>query len=146
MDVECRNVANNFMARWILRFLLERSKRRAEVVGDGQTQLWRRVSRSISHHTVQRFNHVQHDIIVVHIRFMMMSIPVGRAQMEFHVSHPKLAVQSYFSIEKIRSGIGIMQTGINYFHHMTLVGVERSEWKNTMLPNVVQELFHSLDV
>ena len=52
MDMEGRNVRNDFVARRILRFLLERLKGRKEGVGDGQLQLWWSIARGISRHAV----------------------------------------------------------------------------------------------
>ena len=52
MDVEGRNVRNDFVARRILRFLLERLKGRTEGVGDGQLQLWWSIAHGISRPSV----------------------------------------------------------------------------------------------
>ena len=87
---------------------------------------------------------MQHHIVVVDVRFVVMPIPVGGAKMDFHISHPQLAVQSDFGVEKIRSGVGVVQARVNHFYHLTLVGVERSERENAVLPNVVQKLFHGV--
>lgn len=80
---------------------------------------------------------MQHDIVVVFVGFVAVSIPIRRAIVDFDVAHPELSVDFDFGIEEIGAGIVVVQSRVDDFERETVGRVHRLGEKEPVLPGIM---------
>lgn len=55
---------------------------------------------------------VKDDVVVCGVELMSVPIPIGGVDVNFDISHPRLVVDDDFRIEEVRTGIVVMQPGV----------------------------------
>ena len=67
-------------------------------------------------------SHVENHGVVGTVQVMLVAFPVGGMHMDFYIAYPKDTVYLDFCVEKVRTGIGIGESGVNDFHGLPLGG------------------------
>ena len=76
---------------------------------------------------------------------MAVTPPVARAAMELDIAHPEGAVDFHLGVEKIRTGVTVMQAGVDDLDRRAVGRGKRCDGKEAVLPGIVQKFFHSCD-
>lgn len=98
----------------------------------GQGASARRFDGAIGH-----AHHMQHDIVVVFVGFVAVSIPIRRTIVDFDVAHPELSVDFDFGIEEIGAGIVVVQSRVDDFERETIARAHRLGEKEPVLPSIM---------
>ena len=90
------------------------------------------------------FSHdMKDDAVVGRVTFVVVSVPVRRAEMHLHIARPNRSSQSNLRIEEVRTLVVIVQTWVD---DLQLLPILRCEWlkrQYLVLPYVVQQPFHT---
>ena len=80
--------------------------------------------------------------VIGRIAVVVMAVPVGSFDMDFHIPGPDMAADGYFGIEKVGTGIGVELSRVNDTHRTPVGGEEKFLRPQTMLPEVLHQPFH----
>ena len=76
---------------------------------------------------IDNSTHMKNYIVIGGIELMAMQIPIGSLVVDFYVTHPERSTYLYLSIEEVRPGITIMQTGVNNLNLLPVAGDKTGE-------------------
>ena len=85
---------------------------------------------------------MEDDVVIGWVMVMPVGEPVAGLVMDLHVAHPERPVDLHFGIEEIRSGMTVVQSGVDDLHDPVVGGREDGEGEELVLPAVVQQCFH----
>ena len=91
---------------------------------------------------IQFGGNMEHDGGIGRVGIVPVTDPVGRAVVYLHISHPQCRADTELGIEKIRTGIGVLQSGVNDFDRLSFTGAQLVERENLVFPRIMQQLFH----
>ena len=89
---------------------------------------------------------MEDDGIVGRIAVVVMAVPVGSPDMDFHIPGPDVSADRDFGVEKIRSGIGVKPSRVNDAHRLPIGGVQELLRPQTMLPEILHQPLHGESV
>ena len=87
---------------------------------------------------------VQDDAVVGRVLIMVVAFPIAGAHVDFDVAHPQVTVNLYFGVKEVGTRVGIEQAWVDDAHLTPVVGHHVLAQPQFVLPDVLQEPFHSL--
>ena len=142
MSLEQGQMRNNAIAGGIFFFSHQFLVILPHIVGDAQLQLRHPFATLGKHIALEALNHMENHVLIGLIAIVTVTIPVGTLLVYFHIAHPQHAIELYFCIEKVGTGIVIVQAHIDYLDRAAIVGDETRWRKEFVFPNVVKRQFH----
>ncbi len=113
-------------------------------LGHLQDKLRRHTAAVSGHRGACLAHYVQDDVVVGTVLVVPMQEPVRRLEVDFHITHPQRAADAHLGIEKVGTGIAVVQAGVNDFHLFSVVCPKRLQREQPVLPYIMQQLFHHI--
>ena len=86
---------------------------------------------------------VQDDAVIGGVLIMVVAFPVAGAHVYLDVAHPQVAVNFYLGIKEVGTRVGVEQARVDDAHLAPVVGHHVLTQPQLVLPDVLQEPFHS---
>ena len=142
MHHQPRKVGDDFIAGWIAVDGYQLLIMVGHVLWDTEQQLWGCEARVRAHDGIGDTAYVQHHVVVGSVAVMAMGEPVAGLVVYLHVAHPKCPVDFHLGIEEVRTGMAVVQAGVDNLHRPVVDGLQRLEGEQFVFPTIVQECFH----
>lgn len=131
------DISDRFSARGVVRRRDQGFELRGQPFGYRHFPLGQGASARRFDGTIGHAHHMQHDIVVVFVGFVAVSIPIRRTIVDFDVAHPELSVDFDFGIEEIGAGIVVVQSRVDDFERETVGRAHRLGEKEPVLPGIM---------